>query len=293
VHRPGPVVPVPPALAELARYARPRALRWEHPTAVAERRHPAADELEMLMALGTLGVLSTAQIHRRFLGGLSPRGLRHRLWSMTAQGWVRRGHLLCAGPGQTPRICALTATARDLVDARSHVDSFEVVWDDLEQVVHALHVAAWGLAFERTAGGQVAGMRRPAGARQTVPDLVLQMAPRAALACALVAVLRPLLSITALAARLDLLATWDAGSPSTVVLVVLPDEPTAIAVARALAVRVDRARADGTEPAWLRRLHLTSELDIHHARLRALTLRPSAQTQGRTEVALVDLLARR
>ena len=201
-HRPGPVVPVPPALAELARYARPRALRWEHPTAVAERRHPAADELEMLMALGTLGVLSTAQIHRRFLGGLSPRGLRHRLWSMAAQGWLRRGHLLCAGPGQTPRICSLTDTGRDLVDARSRVDPFEVAWDDLQQVVHALHVAAWWLAFERTAGGQVAGMRRPAGARQTVPDLVLEMAPRSALACALVAVLRPLLSITALEARL-------------------------------------------------------------------------------------------
>jgi len=28
-------MPVPPALAELARYARPRALRWEHPRAVA------------------------------------------------------------------------------------------------------------------------------------------------------------------------------------------------------------------------------------------------------------------
>ena len=285
-------MPVPPALAELARYARPRALRWEHPRAVAEPRYPAADELDMLVALGTLGVLSTAQIHRRFLAGLSPRGVRHRLWSMAAQGWLRRGHLLCAGPGQTPRICALTDTGRALVDARSRVGSFEVVWDDLEQVVHALHVAAWWLAFERTAGGQVAGMRRPAGARRTVPDLVLEMAPRSALACAVVAVLRPLVSITALEARLDRLDTWAEGASGTVVLLVLRDEPTAIAVARAIAVRVDRARADGTQPGWLRRVHLTSELDIHHARLRALTLRP-AQTEGRTEVALVDLLARR
>ena len=64
----------------------------------------------------------------------------------------------------------------------------------------------------------------------------------------LVAVLRPLLSITALEARLDLFDTWGEGSSGTVVLLVLPDEPTAIAVARAIAVRVDRARADGTQP---------------------------------------------
>jgi hypothetical protein len=79
-------------------------------------------------------------------------------------------------------------------------------------------------------------------------------------------------------------------------LVVLPDESMAIAVARAMAAFVDRARADGTQPAWRRHLHLTSELEIHHARLRALTLRspfPSAQARLGTEVALVDLLERR
>ena len=154
-HRPGRVAPVPLTMAELARYALPRALRWERPPAAAEPRHPAADELEILMALGALGVLSTSQIHRRYLDGLSPRGLRHRLQSMAAQGWLRRGHLLCAGPGQTPRIWSLTDSGRGLAEARLGADPFEVVWDDLDQVVHALHVAAWWLAFERVAGRQV------------------------------------------------------------------------------------------------------------------------------------------
>jgi DNA-binding HxlR family transcriptional regulator len=280
-------------MAELARYALPRALRWERPPAAAEPRHPAADELEILMALGALGVLSSSQIHRRYLGGLSPRGLRHRLQSMAAQGWLRRGHLLCAGPGQTPRICSLTDSGRGLVEARLGADPFEVVWDDLDQVVHALHVAAWWLAFERVAGRQVDCVRRRTGAPWTRPDLELHMAPRFAIAHVLVAVRPPLPSRTALQQRLDLLLTWGGDVSSTAELLVLPDEPTAITMTRAMASLADSARVDGTKPAWLgRRVHLTSELDIHHSRLRALTLR-SPLPSARTEVALVDLLGRR
>ena len=196
----------PTTLAELAVYARPRALQWE-PVPAAVPRPPTARERAIIDGVRALGVLSGPQIARRFMAGASGRSVRGQLRAIVAQGRLRRAHLLCEGPGQTPRLFFADGGAGD---ARS--------------VVRALHVNAWWLAFERIAGGVLGERRLGADLTFTVDGqrLLLEF----------VCTPRP----DEIAARLARYAATD----ETVVFV-LRDEPTAIAVAR-FAARLVRGR---------------------------------------------------
>lgn len=177
--------PIPAAalatLSELDAYARPRALKWEdvEPVAKADRREPTIREQAILAALVELRLLSAPQIHRRFLSGMSERTLRAQLQAMCAQGWLRRAHLTCEGPGQTPRIFALAHGGWEQIkDARTRFRPFCVDrtdWrapelTDPRRIAHDLHANAWYLAFERLAGHVVASVRGPHSARLYPPS---------------------------------------------------------------------------------------------------------------------------
>jgi hypothetical protein len=168
-------------LSELDAYAHPRALKWEdiEPVPKGERREPTIRELAILAALVELRLLTAPQIHRRFLPQLSERTLRAQLQAMCAQGWLRRAHLTCEGPGQTPRIFALAQGGWEQVkDARTRFRPFCVDradWrapelSDPRRIAHDLHANAWYLAFERIAGHVVASVRGPHSARLYPPS---------------------------------------------------------------------------------------------------------------------------
>ena len=167
-------------LSELDAYARPRALKWEdiEPVPKAERREPTIREQAILAALVELRLLTAPQIHRRFLPGMSERTLRAQLQTMTAQGWLRRAHLISEGPGQTPRIFALAQGGWEQIkDARTRFRPFCVdrtEWrapelSDPRRIAHDLHANAWYHAFERLAGHVVASVRGPHSARLYPP----------------------------------------------------------------------------------------------------------------------------
>ena len=102
------------------------------------------------------------------------RTVRNQLHAMCAQGWLRRAHLLCEGPGQTPRVFALDdggwAQAKELhtrfrpfVVARKEWRRPEL--SDERRIPHDLHANAWWFAFERLAGHVVGAVRGPHSAR--------------------------------------------------------------------------------------------------------------------------------
>ena len=235
-------------LSELAPYAHPRELRWDPVLEPVAPRAPTAREQAILSALASLRVLSSRQIHRRFMPGATERTVRHQLAALAATGWVRRAHLLCAGAGQTPRL---------YFAAESEVPGPSAV-------VGLLHRNAWLFAFEHLA--RVVCVRRgpfPTGLAFEVGDrpflLELDRAPR----------------------RLALRARFRRYEPhlsSAAAIFVLPDEPTAIAAARlAHGVVGHSARAS---------MFFASEPDVHHGRLRALTL---ATSTGGFRPSLRDL----
>ena len=133
-----------------------------------------------MAALVELKLLSGPQIARRFMPDASERTVRNQLHAMCAQGWLRRAHLLCEGPGQTPRVFALDdggwAQAKELAHALPPVRASRASeWrrpelSDARRIPHDLHANAWYLAFERLAGHVVGAVRGPHSARLYPPS---------------------------------------------------------------------------------------------------------------------------
>jgi hypothetical protein len=233
------------ALTELGSYSNPRQLRWERvPT--APPRPPSAREEAIVGALtASFSVLSSPQIARRFLPDAVPRTVRKQLHELAAQGWVRRAHLVCAGPGQTPRLYGVRNAQ---IDARG--------------AVRALHANAWFFAFERLVEGAVP---------RACPDADLAIE---------VAGTTLLIEIGAWrrSVREALFRHERRAEP---VIYVLPDERTAISVAR----YADRVLEHARE-----RSFFVAERDVHLGRPRALVVDGGIRL---SRIAAVDVCHRR
>jgi hypothetical protein len=184
------------ALMELGIYSNPRQLRWEAVPAASARAPTAREEAIVDALSSSFSVLSSPQIAQRFLPDAVPRTVRKQLRELAAQGWVRRAHLVCAGPGQTPRLFGARG---------AHIDACGAV--------RALHANAWFFAFERLVEGAVARVCEEA-------DLAIEVAGT-----------RWLVEIGAWRRSVrELLYRHERGTEA--VIYVLPDERTAISFAR-------------------------------------------------------------
>jgi hypothetical protein len=233
----------PEALEELTAYSRPRTLRWERVPAAPPRAPTSREQAIMGALAGSFSILSSRQIAHRFMPEAVPRTVRRQLHELAAQGWARRAHLVCAGPGQTARLFAARESRLGACAA-----------------VRALHANAWFFAFERLVAGARARVSEDA-------DLAIDVAGA-----------RLELEVGAWRRSLrEALFRHERGSAT--VLFVLPDERSAIALAR----YADRVLEQGRD-----RCSFASEPDVHLGRLRALVL---PRTPGGT-VRLQDLRSR-
>src|SRR5262249_7682457 len=145
-------------LTELDLYARPRTLKWDAVERVPKdkQRQPTVREQAIMAALLELRLLSGPQIQRRFMSDASQRTPRNQLHAMCAQGWLRRAHLRCEGPGQTPRLFALDDGGYQRIkEAGTRFRPYLVGqrdWrkpelTDERRIPHDLHANGWYFAF--------------------------------------------------------------------------------------------------------------------------------------------------